>query len=180
VDARVPHDQAEPRHRRHRRRWARLAAVTAVVIGLCVAVPAAASAATPTTRTDFVTGAEYAATSTRGSFAGPAIGQFPGTFDAKVDHTPLVADSATITGGTFTVNSRPGVRGTVTGGSIEPRSAPPGCADHELRVRGTLAITAPAAGTGSFDVVETHVQRIVLGQCRIVFATIVGTLVVRY
>lgn len=171
--------QHQPTARRAARRGAWFIAVIVAALGLLVAVPAVASAAPQTMRTAHITGAEYAFTSTVGSFAGFAFGQLNGAFDTEVVHDPLAAGPVRITGGTFTVRSNPAVAGTITGGLIQPQPVA-GCRDQRFTVTGTLALSRPGPGTGSFAVTETHVQRIVLGQCRVVFATIDGTLTIRY
>ncbi len=127
-----------------------LAAAAALVIS-----PASVMAAT--TYSDSISGYEYAATSTHGSFAGMASGALFGAWSATVDHAPLGA-SATIKGGDFHLatyvhgatylhGTPTGVSGDFTGGTVKQVSGFTGCVNQQYAVAGvwaTWALVQPA------------------------------------
>jgi hypothetical protein len=153
-----------------------LAAAAAVVMG-----PGSAAAAA--TYADSISGHEYAATSTRGSFAGIAPGALPGAWSATVDHTPL-GTVATITGGkVYLVAYRNGIPTLVTadftGGTVRQLSGSTGCASQRYAVNGRLGevgFGSPGVGTGAFAGTLTHHRAKVFGHCVIYSATISGSL----
>ena len=110
------------------------------MIALVFVMASVADAAT--TYTDTIDGAEYAATSQTGWFAGTASGDLPGTFDTMVQHTPLSPDG-TITGGTFALytvvaGSAATVTGTfVPGGTVTLLTKGNACKDQVYAVSGT-------------------------------------------
>jgi len=154
----------------HARRWifVALAAVVALVL-------APGWALATTAYTDQVKGLEYSATSTVGKFAGTARGDLPGTWNATVVHQEISANPASISGGSFTLYSVRAIQGTFTGGAVTRREQAPGCVNEVFDVDGTLSLTG--GGSGSFDVVLTHLRRQVpqLG-CVTYAATVTGAL----
>jgi hypothetical protein len=153
-----------------------LAAAAAVIIG-----PGSAVAAT--TYSDTISGYEYAATSTQGSFAGTASGALPGTWSATVDHTPL-GTYAKITGGDFHLATYlNGAAATVTGefttGTVRQFSGFTGCVNQQYAVNGTLGdvgFGSSGTGAGSFAGTLTHYRTKILGYCVTYSASITGSL----
>lgn len=153
-----------------------LAAAAALVIS-----PASAIAAT--TYSDSVSGYEYAATSTQGSFAGAASGALPGAWSATVDHTPL-GTSATITGGDFHlatyVHGTPtAVTGDFTGGTVKQLSGFTGCVNQQYAVNGVLGdvgFGSAGSGTGTFAATLMHYRAKVFGYCVTYSASVSGSL----
>jgi hypothetical protein len=153
-----------------------LAAAAAVIMG-----PGSAAAAA--TYTDSISGYEYAATSTQGSFAGTASGSLPGAWSATVDHTPL-GTVAKITGGdvylaTYLNGGSTSVTGDFTGGTVRQLSGFTGCASQQYAVNGSLGdvgFGSVGTGTGSFAGTLTHYRTKIFGHCVIYSATITGSL----
>jgi hypothetical protein len=128
-----------------------------------------------TTYTDRAAGIEYAATSTMGQFAGIATGSLPGGWNASIAHAPLQpGQSVPITGGTFTLHSRPTISGAFTGGSVSPLDTPATCGNERFKVTGAMALHG--GGSGSFSVVLTHLRTQVARGCVTYGATITGRL----
>ena len=155
-----------------------LAAAMAVAL-----TPASAIAATVTTYSDPISGFEYTAASTQGSFAGAALGAVPGPWSATVDHTPL-GTSATITGGEFSLATyRDGTLTTITGhftaGTIQQLSGFTGCVNQRYAVDGLLGgvgFRAAGSGTGTFAATLTHYRAKIFGYCVTYSASISGSL----
>jgi hypothetical protein len=151
-----------------------LAAAVALVTG-------AGSAAAATTYTDSISGYEYAATSTQGSFAGTASGNLPGYWNATVEHMPL-STAATITGGDFHLatylNGAPAtVTGDFTGGTVKQTSGYSGCVNQQYAVIGYLGgVGFGSTGTGTFTGTLTHYRTKILGYCTTYSARITGSL----
>jgi hypothetical protein len=132
---------------------------------------------------DPVNGAETAATSTEGTFAGYATGSLPGYWTAVIDHTKL-SPNATITGGSFSLNtyfngSLVRVVGTFTGGTVVLEKPSTGCSNQHYGVSGFLGnvgVNSTGSGTGSFDVTLTHYRTSVFGYCVTYSATVSGSL----
>lgn len=145
--------------------------------------PASAIAATATTYSDPISGFEYAAASTQGSFAGAALGAVPGPWSATVDHTPL-GTSATITGGEFSLATyRDGTLTTITGhftaGTIQQLSGFTGCVNQRYAVDGLLGdvgFRAAGSGTGTLAATLTHYRTKIFGYCVTYSASISGSL----
>lgn len=152
-----------------------LAATATLAIG-----PGLASAAT--TYTDSVTGYEYAATSTQGSFAGTASGDLPGYWKATVVHTAL--PDASITGGDFYVatylnGTATTVTGDFTGGTVKQVSGFTGCVNQQYAVNGDLGnvgFSSTGTGDGTFTGTLTHYRAKIFGYCVTYSASITGTL----
>lgn len=168
-------------------RFRRLTIAVSLSLAL-VSVPAMALATTDVTYA--ISGVEYAATTTVGSFAGVAVtvpaGDY-GTWQATIFHdtlpttTPPPNPTAKITGGSFTLDGKVrDLAGTITSGSITQTEGFTGCGRQTYNVVGTLT---PAAGTitafvtASFGAVLTH-YRIWLWwvrQCKTYAATVKGS-----
>ena len=163
-------------------RWLRLILPVLATAAAFVLAPISATAAT--TYSDSISGYEYAATSTQGSFAGTASGDLPGYWHATVDHTPLDPD-ATITGGDFYLSTYlAGALTTVSGefaygGSVTLENTSTGCTNQYYAVKATLdkvRFGAMGGGTGSFSGTLTHYRALVLGHCVTYSAKIAGSL----
>ena len=132
---------------------------------------------------DSISGYEYAATSTRGSFAGAAPGALPGAWSATVDHTPL-GTVATITGGkVYLATYRNGIPTLVTAHFTGAPSGSfrgfTGCASQQYAVNGRLGevgFGSVGTGTGAFAGTLTHYRAKIFGRCVIYSATITGSL----
>ncbi len=157
----------------------RLALPLALALTLMLVTIATAT----TTYNDSISGFEYFATSTVGSFAGTASGDLPGTFDVHVVHTALTT-TATITGGTFTlytvIENAPAVAtgNFVNGGTVtQIDKNTHGCRAQHYAVSGALAnvtVNGAGAGTGSFTATLTHYRTRIDGECITYFASISG------
>jgi hypothetical protein len=151
----------------------RVLTVLAVLAALLLVAPPASAAAKVTAP---VRGVEYAATSTEGRFGGLAKGGLPGAWTAAVVHDPLRPGAAVpITGGSFTLYGRQVVAGRFVRGTVTPLAAA-SCGDERFRVAGTLALDG--GGSGTFQVVLTHLRAPLRGGCRTYGATVAGTLTV--
>jgi hypothetical protein len=145
--------------------------------------PATAIAATAPAYSGPISGFEYTAAATQGSFAGAALGALPGAWSATVDHTPL-GTSATITGGEFSLATyRDGtlttVTGRFTGGTVQQLSGFTGCVNQRNAVNGLLGDTgfrSPGSGTGTFAATLTHYRTKIFGYCVTYSASISGSL----
>jgi hypothetical protein len=164
-------------------RWlGRASSILAAAAALTLA-PAAAIAATPSAYSDPISGFEYAAAVTQGSFAGAALGAVPGAWSATVDHTPL-GTSATITGGEFSlVTYRDGALTTMTGdftaGTVQQLSGFSGCVNQRYAVNGLLGnvgFGTGGSGTGTFAATLTHYRTEIFGSCVTYSASISGSL----
>jgi hypothetical protein len=152
-----------------------LAATATPVIGSGLASAA-------TTYTDSISGYEYAATSSQGSFAGTASGNLPGYWKATVDHTAL--PYASITGGDFYLatylNGSPTtVTGDFTGGTVKQVSGFTGCVNQQYAVNGNLGnvgFGSTGTGNGTFTGTLTHYRAKVFGYCVTYSASITGSL----
>ena len=161
----------------------RLAVLAVAVSALCVAATAKASQ----TYVDAIHGYEYFFTSTEGRFAGTASGALPGSWNARVHHTPLCytcTPTATIDGGSFSLatvfNGRPAlVTGSFTGGTVQVMSRGANCTNQTFDVEGRLGnvgLWYAGSGHGMFSATLTHYRHRVLGVCVIYAASVSGSL----
>jgi hypothetical protein len=166
-------------------RWlGRAFPILAAAVALAV-TPASAIAATATATvySDAISGFEYTATSTQGSFAGAASGAVPGPWSATVDHTPL-GTSATITGGDFSLATYlDGTLTTVTGhftaGTVQQLPGFTGCVNQRYAVNGLLGdvgFGSAGSGTGTLAATLTHYRTKIFGHCVTYSASISGSL----
>ena len=86
--------------------------------------------------------------------------------------------TATITGGTFAyIGIVRHIAGTFTGGSLTQTSGSSGsspCTNQTYAVTGSLTLTAPGSGIGTFNAVLTHYRLRLFGQCIVYAATVKG------
>jgi hypothetical protein len=164
-------------------RWpGRAFPILAVTVAVAL-TPASAIGATAPTYSDPISGFEYTAAATQGSFAGAALGAVPGAWSATVDHTPLDT-SATITGGEFSLATyRDGTLTTITGdftaGTIQQLSGFTGCVNQRYAVNGLLGdvgFRTAGSGTGTFAATLTHYRTKIFGYCVTYSASISGSL----
>jgi hypothetical protein len=162
-------------------RWfGRAFPILAAAVALAL-TPAAAIAATA--YSDPISGFEYTAAATQGSFAGAAVGALPGPWSATVGHTPL-GTSATITGGEFSLATYlDGTLTTITGhftaGTIQQLSGFTGCVNQRYAVNGLLGdvgFRTAGSGTGTFAATLTHYRTKIFGYCVTYSASISGSL----
>jgi hypothetical protein len=149
--------------------------VLAPVLGLALT----ASTLAASSFTYALSGFEIAATSTVGTFVGVGTtADDAGTWSATINHTVLTGGAATISGGTFAYNGTVrDIAGTFTGGSLKQTSGSSGswpCTNQTYAVTGSLTLTAPGSGTGTFSVVLTHFRLRLFGQCIVYAATVKG------
>jgi len=149
-------------------------AALGLAAGLAVILAPVVAASTSVTYAS--AGAEYAATSTQGKFVGVAVATDDrGAWLAVVDHTVLTGGTATITGGTFSFDGRiRDVQGAFTGGSLAQTDGFTGCVKETFSVTGSLALSVPNGGTGSFTGTLTHFRTMFLGKCITYAATVKG------
>lgn len=141
-----------------------------VAAGLTLALAALPTPAVGTTTVSYaVRGAEYAATSTVGSFAGAAVasGDY-GVWQATVVHGALptsVLGSTTITGGRFDLEARVrDMTGSFVGGSVTLLTTS-ACGQQTYWVAGSLVLTAGGSGTAAFGALLTHYRISLFGRC---------------
>jgi hypothetical protein len=151
-----------------------LAIITTVAI---TAVPAVALATT--TVTYGVSGLEYAATPTAGSFAGAAVARDDlGTWRATVLHGALPVNpggTALVTGGAFGLNGRTrDLAGGMDGGTIT-LLATSSCGKQTYSVTGHLTLAPSGTGDASFAMLLTHYRLRLFGSCFTYGATVQGT-----
>jgi hypothetical protein len=157
-------------------RLRRLAAAASLSLAV-IALPTVVLASTDVTYA--VSGAEYAATTTVGSFAGVALASDDyGVWQAVVVHNPLpttTGASTAITGGTFSLEGRVrDLAGGFTGGSVTLTSDS-ACARQTFSVDGQLTLTAGGTGTADFAAQLTHYRIYLFGRCITYGATVKGT-----
>jgi len=150
-----------------------LAITTAITI---TAIPAVALATTAVPYA--VSGLEYAATATAGSFAGAAAAPDDlGTWRATVVHGALPVNpggTAPVTGGTFGLNGRiRDLAGGLDGGTITLLTTS-SCGKQTYSVTGHL-ILASGMGDASFGMVLTHYRLRLFGSCITYGATVQGS-----
>ncbi len=160
---------------------ARIRAVLPLTLALLLVSASVANAAA--TYNDTISGIEYAATPTVGSFVGLADGDLPGVFNVQVVHTVL-DQTAAITGGTFVLytslaDAPTVITGTFGGGTVTQldKNAHP-CRDQHYAVSGTLTnvgVAGAGTGTGIFSATLTHYRTRTNGECVTFFATIMGS-----
>jgi hypothetical protein len=138
---------------------------------LLVSFPLAATASASSSYSDSFTGTEVIpVSSVRGTFIGVARGELPAVWRTQIVHEPLSSGSTVaVTGGTFSILGRTGVRlgGAVTGGGVTVVNRGSRCTNQ------TYLVSVTFTG-GSFDGTLTHHRRSILGQCLIYAATITG------
>jgi hypothetical protein len=125
---------------------------------------------------DQVKGIEYSATSTVGKFSGTATGPLPGAWNAVVIHNQLQSGAVPITGGSVTLYSRHVLTGNFVEGTVSPLNTPTACTNERFNVTGRLAFNGD--GTGTFNVVLTHLRTQLGSSCVTYGATIAGTLTI--
>jgi hypothetical protein len=150
-----------------------------VVLAPVLALVLAATTVAASTFTYQLSGFEIAATSTVGTFVGVGTAADDGgTWSASIAHTVLTGGAATITGGTFNyAGSARDIAGTFTGGSLSQIGGATGsspCTSQTYLVTGSLSLTAPGAGTGTFSAVLTHYRVLLFGRCIVYGATVKG------
>lgn len=153
-----------------------VSAVLAPVLALVLA--ASTFATSPVSFTYKLSGVEIGATSTVARFVGVGVAADDvGTWSASVNHTGLTAGAATIEGGTFAYDGTVrDIAGTFTGGSLTQTSGFTGCTNQTYLVTGSLGLTSPSAGTGTFTAVLTH-HRVwvrLFNRCIVYSATVKG------
>lgn len=156
-------------------RLRKMAVALSLIVGL-VSMPAVALATTNVTYG--VSGVEYAATETVGSFAGVAwASDDAGTWQTTVVHGPLptgVGLSAAITGGSFAVNGAVrDLAGGIDGGSIKLLTTST-CGRQTYSVVGHLVLTSGGSGDADFATVLTHYRIFLFGRCITYAATVRG------
>src|SRR4051794_24539235 len=115
----------------------------AALIAVAASAIPTGTAMASTTYTDTLKGTEVGFTSTQGRFAGYASGDLPGAWAATINHTVL-SPNATITGGTFTLDTIIGsstrtVNGTFArGGTVTRTYQAAGCGTQRYAVRDAL------------------------------------------
>jgi hypothetical protein len=165
----------------------RLAVVAVAVTALC----AAATAKAGQTYFDTIRGYEYYFTSTEGRFAGTATGALPGSWNARVHHTPLCyscVPTATIDGGSFSLatvfNGQPAlVTGNFTGGTVQVMNRGANCTNQTFDVEGRLGnvgLWYGGSGHGMFSATLTHYRHRVFGVCVIYAASVSGSLTLTF
>jgi hypothetical protein len=156
--------------------------VLAAALGLALAMPATVAAAT-VSNTYWISGAEYSASATVGSFAGTATGSSGdvATWEAVVEHTVL-HKTATITGGHATVltSNLVYIQGDFSGGSVTRIYQAPGCSIQRYDVTGSLVNVhrsdSATIGVGTFQATLTHYRTRIFGECISYFATVSGSI----
>jgi hypothetical protein len=152
--------------------------VGAVVATAFVLLPGVAGAAVSSTYK--VSGFEYSATSTEGSFAGRAVGSSgdAALWNADVKHEALsssclLSGCSILPGGSIALATSGGgtVGGSFTGGSITLVRQDGGCGKQIFHVVGEVA-TNFGDGTATFDVALTHYRASLFGHCVTYSATI--------
>jgi len=151
-----------------------LAMLAAIAI---TAVPAVGLATT--TVTYGVSGLEYAASSTAGSFAGAAVAPDDlGTWRATVVQGALPLNpggTAPVTGGTFGLNGHTrDLAGGIDGGTITLLTTS-GCGKQTYSVTGHLALAPSGTGDASFGMLLTHYRLRLFGSCITYGATVQGS-----
>lgn len=153
-------------------RLRRLLMVMGVTAALALPIGSVSAA---TSITYSLTGVEYAATSTQGSFAGVAwTADDFGLWQTIVTHTEFDANGdAVITGGTFALDGQTrDVAGTIVGGAVDRLTTSP-CGQETFQVNGVFALEG--GGSGGFSVLLTHYRyRSWSGRCITFFATVRG------
>ncbi len=146
--------------------------VLASVLGLVLA----ASTLAASSFTYKLSGFEIAATSTVGTFVGVArAADDVGTWSASIVHTELTGGAANITGGTFAYDGTVrDITGTFADGSLTQISGFTGCTNQTYSVTGSLDLTAPSTGAGTFSAVLTHRRLSLFGRCIVYSATVNG------
>jgi len=143
----------------------------AVAVVLLVAFPLATTASASSSYADSFSGTEIIPVSpVRGTFVGVARGDLTAVWRTQIVHQPLSSGSTVaVTGGTFSILGRTGVRlgGAVTGGSVTVLNRGSRCTSQTYRVSVTF-------NGGAFDGTLTHHRRTILGNCLIYAATITG------
>jgi hypothetical protein len=147
------------------------------VLASVVAIVLAASTLASSSFTYKLSGFEIAATSTVGTFVGVGTtAHDAGTWSASITHTVLNDRSATINSGTFAYDGTVrDIAGTFNpGGTLSQTSGFSGCTNQTYAVTGSLVLTAPTSGTGTFSAVLTHYRIRLFGQCIVYSATVKG------
>ena len=151
--------------------------ILAASLGLTLmSAPAMALAATDVTYA--ISGVEYAATDTTGSFFGFALAADDyGTWLATIDHAALptsVNGTANITGGAFALDGKiRDLAGAVDNGGLITLLTTSPCGKQTYSVVGALTL-AGGAGSATFNAVLTHFRTLLRGRCITFAATVKG------
>lgn len=157
-----------------------LSLTLAIVAALVMAVTAAAGS----TYWESISGTELPnATNTEGQFVGTATGSYDGAWYIDVKHQDLSYHPASITGGTFRLDTFIGgwpaaITGAFVGGTVSQIGGFSGCTNQKYAVQGTLGGVGinGGAGSGSFSATLTHYRTNVwFVGCVIYAASIKGT-----
>ena len=147
-----------------------------LILAPVVAIALAANTLASSSFTYKLSGFEIAATSTVGTFVGVGTtADDAGTWSASIVHSPLTNGAAVIQGGTFAYDGTArDIAGAFTGGSLNQASGSLGCTNQTYNVTGSLALTVPSSGTGTFSAVLTHYRISLFGRCIVYAATVKG------
>lgn len=135
-----------------------------IALGLGATLVMAVTAAASSTYAESIKGTELPnATTTEGQFVGTATGSFDGAWYIDVKHQLLSSSPASITGGSFrldtVINGWPSaITGTFVGGTVKQTGGFSGCTNQTYSVNGALGTVGigGGSGTGSFSATLTH------------------------
>lgn len=124
-------------------------------------------------------GAQQGDVSTFAGVAASTTTGASGTWSAKICHSHLTA-TTTIYGGSFSYAGTDfkSIAGNFSDGTVTQTSDSSGCTKQTYSVTGSLTLTAPTTGTGSFGtsdapIVLTHYRTLLFGRWCIVYAATV-------
>jgi hypothetical protein len=153
-----------------------------LMLAMTLAIGSAATALASTTYKDTVVGVETAVpTGSTSTFAGYASGQLPGLWTASVVHGSLPTSQSgpgAITSGTFALFSSTVVSG-IFDNSQTAITLTSGTCTQTFHVVDNLRLLSPT-GTGHFDAYLTHYGYMFNGNCTIFFATIHGSVRLKF
>ena len=162
-----------------------------IVLALGATLVMTVTAAASSTYTEWIHGTELPnATATEGQFVGEATGSYYGTWYIDVLHQDLSHNPASITGGSFRldtlINGWPAaIRGSFVpgGGTVSQIPGSSGCSNQQYAVQGALSGVGinGGGGTGSFKATLTHYRTNVwwVG-CVVYAASVSGTVSLTY
>jgi hypothetical protein len=157
-----------------------LSLMVAIGATLVLAVTAVASS----TYSESISGTELPnATNTEGQFVGTATGSYDGAWYIDVKHQDLSYHPASITGGTFRLDTvvrgwPAAITGAFVGGTVSQVGGFSGCTNQKYVVQGALGSVGISGGTGSgsFSATLTHYRTNVwFVGCVIYAASVKGT-----